>query len=193
MCIAAVSLHSGQTLAGYTALGSPLLLAIPPLYSRLFCLPRFYGFDLRYLAFAFLTCPAGVGLTLYHLWPRYDSFAHLLSGLFFAEVGYWLFVLLNGLSADALPQRRAAGGIFALCFSGFIALCWELLEFAASLLFAIDPQKVATTGVTDTMLDGLWCLLGTIFYLFWLWPRLGRPTLPENIHALCRRTVKKQG
>ncbi len=180
LAIAAVSLQRGELLAGYTALGSPLLLLLPLLYRRPLGLPRYSGFDLRYLAFAFLTCPAGVGLTLYHILPWYDSLAHLLSGVFFAEMGVLLFVYSTGES----PTKHGLCAGFALGFSAFIALGWELLEFLASLCFPIDPQNVAASGVADTMLDCLWCLLGSGLYLLWFWSRLHRPTLLKSLHTL---------
>ncbi len=159
--IAAVSLQKGEPLAGYTALGSPLLLALPPLYRRPLGLPKYSGFDLCYLVFAFLICPMGVGLTLYHVLPWYDSLAHLLSGAFFAETGVLLFAHANG----ELPPKNGLCMGFALGFSALIALLWELLEFLAALCFPIDPQNVAATGVADTMADCFWCLLGTVLYL----------------------------
>lgn len=170
-CIAAVSLQRGEPLAGCTALAAPLLLLLPPWLERLLGQRQKGGLALRCLLFSFLACPLGVGLTLYHRLFWYDSLMHLLSGVFFTELGLLAFAALGG--PKRCPATRWLYAAVGLCFWAFVALGWELLEFAASLLLGIDPQNVAATGVTDTMQDCLWALLGTLVYLLWFFSKNG--------------------
>lgn len=176
-------LGRGQALPGCTALASPLFLLLPWLAGVIFGLPRRYGFLLRGLLFAFLACPLGVGLTLYHHLAFYDNFIHLLSGFIFTEAGVYLFWRLDRTCPDTVPAGAVLSCGFGVCFSALTALLWELCEFAVSLVAPLDPQNVAATGVTDTMVDCIYCLAGTLLAGAWLFWRIKRGDAPNRIQT----------
>ena len=53
--------------------------------------------------------------------------------------------------------------VFSVSFAMLIAVVWEIFEYAINLVLHNDPQKVLNTGVNDTMLDMIVCLIGALF------------------------------
>ena len=47
-----------------------------------------------------------------------------------------------------------------------ISVGWEIVEFVINLVLHNDPQHVLDTGVTDTMMDMIVCLIGSL--IFWI-------------------------
>ena len=158
----------------YTARGLPYYAVLGfcgilfPLALRLvYKICRFrpiYQLDFLLTLFFFLLYTVGLDLRGYSVIPYYDKFAHTLTGVVFALIGLIVFYYLKPekkISEKDLPLVC----VFEICFSLAIAALWELSEFTVSLLFGTDPQNVLTTGVTDTMLDILVCLIGTLVVL----------------------------
>ena len=50
-----------------------------------------------------------------------------------------------------------------------IAGLWEIGEYLISLFFPCDPQRVAETGVSDTMQDLIVCMIGALLWLPFLY------------------------
>ena len=53
--------------------------------------------------------------------------------------------------------------IFILSFTSLCACLWEVFEFTCNALVGGDAQRVALTGVSDTMWDIIVALFGAIF------------------------------
>lgn len=128
---------------------------------KIFHFEPIYQLNFLLTIFFFLLYTIGLDLRGYGLIPYYDKFAHTLTGIVFALIGLILFYLLKPekkISSHDLPLVS----VFEICFSLAIAALWELSEFTVSLLAGTDPQNVLATGVADTMLDILVCLIGTL-------------------------------
>ena len=54
--------------------------------------------------------------------------------------------------------------LFIIAFSALCAFAWETFEFVCNLLVGGDAQRVAETGVTDTMLDMIVAFIGAVLF-----------------------------
>ena len=111
-----------------------------------------------YILFVFVAQFLGVTVELYNSVAYFDKFTHWLSG-----VGSALFSLLI---LDAFKMYKNKNLLFnilwMIAITLSIASLWECFEYIANMFFGGDAQRVATTGVNDTMQDILVALLGSI-------------------------------
>ncbi|MCB5940879.1 DUF2238 domain-containing protein [bacterium 210820-DFI.6.52] len=147
---------------------APLFLLIPPLAYRLLRLRPVPALSRAVALFAFLAYGVGIAMKGYHWFPWFDKFVHLLSGVLFALLGLCLFAYLKR-NRPLAKEDAPFAFYFALSFPMLIAACWEIAEYACDFVFHTDPQRVLTTGIHDTMLDMIACLLGTLLVLWALW------------------------
>lgn len=54
--------------------------------------------------------------------------------------------------------------LFIICVTLSVAAFWEFFEFINDNIFGKDAQKVAKTGVNDTMIDMIMVFIGSIIY-----------------------------
>ena len=54
--------------------------------------------------------------------------------------------------------------LFIIAFSWMCAGLWETFEFVCNILFGGDAQRVAATGVNDTMLDMIVAFIGASLF-----------------------------
>ncbi|MDO4963738.1 MAG: hypothetical protein Q4E75_06575 [bacterium] len=117
-----------------------------------------------YILFIFLAQFIGVTCEMYNYISWYDTFTHFLSGIL---TGVLALIVLNKLKIN---KNILFNILFIITFSVFIAVLWEMFEYVSSILFNVDPQKVLTTGVNDTMKDIIVAFLGSIlvsmYYFF---------------------------
>ena len=98
---------------------------------------------------------------------------------------YWL---KPGHKAEPVDCGRVCW--FSVSFTMLVAVGWEIFEYAINLVLHNDPQKVAETGVNDTMLDMIVCLVGALCLLpsFFAYFRKGKTgffmKLAESFFAL---------
>ncbi len=52
--------------------------------------------------------------------------------------------------------------LFIISVTLSVAVCWEFFEYFGNILFGGDAQRVAKTGVNDTMQDMLVAFIGSI-------------------------------
>lgn len=142
-------------------------LVVPPamsLFYRLFRLKRVHQLDVLILAFTFLAYPLGSCLDLYRILPGFDKVAHTLSGVFVSLLCLALFYALK-------PGHRIEGKdaplAMAFTFMGSMAVAglWEIGEYLMSMVVGLDLQRVALTGVSDSMQDMIVCMAGTLITL----------------------------
>lgn len=101
----------------------------------------------------------GTTLELYNHIAYFDKVTHTISGVLTA-----LFALLFLKVADLYDKRKIAFNIlFLLSFTMLVASGWEMFEYIANIFFGGDAQRVALTGVNDTMQDIIVAFLGAIF------------------------------
>lgn len=119
--------------------------------------------SLTFAALVFILLAYGVGMVLdgFHTIPLYDKVVHLLSGVFFALIGLLVFYLLKKDKKIA-PSDWPGAVYCCISFAALSAVLWEILEFILNLILKNDAQNVLTTGVNDTMLDMIACLIGAI-------------------------------
>ncbi len=58
--------------------------------------------------------------------------------------------------------------IFVLSFAALCGVIWEIYEFTIDTLFNLDMQGVECCGVTDTMVDLIADLIGSIISYFFI-------------------------
>ena len=90
----------------------------------------------------------------------YDSFTHLLSGVFTAFMAPILLKWLNRYDKKDIVFNI----IYIILITLSVAVLWECTEFTIDKTLGTDTQKVLTTGVNDTMKDMICALIGSILY-----------------------------
>ncbi len=90
----------------------------------------------------------------------YDSFTHLLSGVFTAFMAPILLKWLNRYDKKDIVFNI----IYIILITLSVAVLWECTEFTIDKILGTDTQKVLTTGVNDTMKDMICALIGSILY-----------------------------
>lgn len=85
----------------------------------------------------------------YHKIFWWDKLLHITGGVMFALLGI-LFCRL--MCKDA--KKRLLIGVFALCFSMAISMCWEFIEYASDSFLGTDMQAdTVVSSVTSYKLD----------------------------------------
>lgn len=112
-----------------------------------------------WIVFIFLAHYLGVSLELYNKWYYFDKVTHFMSG-----------VLSGGVGALILEKEKCKNLLFnilfIISFTWFCAGMWEVFEFVCNYLFGGDAQRVAITGVSDTMWDMIVAFFGSIIVCF---------------------------
>ena len=93
----------------------------------------------------------------------YDSFTHLLSGIFTAFMAPILLKWLNRYNKKDIVFNI----IYIILVTLSVAVLWECVEFTIDKVLGMDTQKVLTTGVNDTMKDMICALFGCILYIMY--------------------------
>ena len=101
----------------------------------------------------------------FYRFNHFDDVLHITSGFIGCMVARILFYFSQ--NETDIPRKRIFFVIYMFMFSMGIASIWELIEFGLDRYLGFDCQA---GGLTDTMLDILDCLIGsviaTIYYYF---------------------------
>lgn len=111
-----------------------------------------------WIIFIFLAQFLGATVEVYNKIEYFDKFTHWLSGIATALLSLMLLKYLKMFD----KKNKAFNIIWMLSVTLAIAASWEIFEYTANLLFGGDAQRVALTGVNDTMQDIIVALLGGI-------------------------------
>lgn len=135
-----------------------IIVTISALYiiQKLFKIKISEVINLTYIIFIFMAHFLGVICELYNYIYWFDKFVHFLSGIVTAFLAIYLLIKFKkdkNMFFDILV-------IISLTLA--VAAFWEIFEYVASFYFQMDPQKVLTTGVSDTMGDIIVAFLGSI-------------------------------
>lgn len=85
----------------------------------------------------------------YYLISWWDKFLHITGGVMFAILGLFFCSLMNGNA-----KKRLLTGLFALCFSMAISMCWEFIEFSCDTFLGTDMQAdTVITSINSYKLD----------------------------------------
>lgn len=126
---------------------------------------KIFNFDISeylifiWIIFIFLAHYLGVSLELYNKWYYFDKVTHFMSGVLSAGVA---FLIIENMKYKNILFNI----LFIISFTWFCAGMWEVFEFTCNYLFGGDAQKVALTGVSDTMWDMIVAFFGSIIISF---------------------------
>lgn len=140
---------------------SLLFIALPFAFEKVLGLKPDYLLHFTIYSYSFLTFMVGMVFNGYSRIPYYDKAMHTITGLVFGLCGMIFYYMLK-------PQRRLDKEecpivcLFSVSFAMLIAVLWEILEYVLNFILHNDAQKVAATGVNDTMLDIIVCLIGAL-------------------------------
>lgn len=170
-------------------------LFVPPaiaLFYRLLRLRPVEQLTALVTAFTFLAYPLGSCLDFYRMVPGFDKVAHTLSGVF---VSLLCLILFYALKPGHAVERSDAALLIAFTFFGSMAVAglWEVGEYLISFIVGLDLQRVAATGVSDSMQDMIVAMIGTLATLPFAW-RLAqgkRDLLTGAVDAFIELNLKK--
>lgn len=137
----------------------PLLLI--PKVLKLFKFKISDGLELMYYTFVFLAQFLGSVMEFYAKISWFDTFTHLLSGIFFSIISL-LFIDMDKIK---IPKKGLFFIIYVLGFTMLTASLWEFFEFGMDVLTKSNLQHSIETGVKDTMVDMIAAFLGSTLYI----------------------------
>ena len=135
-----------------------IIVTISALYivQKLFKIKINEVINLIYIIFIFMAHFLGVICELYNHIYWFDKFVHFLSGIVTSFVAIYLLIKFKK------NKNMFFDILFIISISLAVASFWEIFEYLSSYYFHLDPQKVALTGVSDTMGDIIVAFLGSI-------------------------------
>ena len=133
-----------------------LTVTLPYILQKLFKVRINDGLTFIWIIFIFMAHYLGVVLEWHYSLPGFDKVTHTVSGVL---SGYVATLILKHMKITNLMFSI----LFIISFSFMCAGLWEIFEFTCNALFGGDAQRVAETGVTDTMLDIIVAFGGSIF------------------------------
>ena len=142
---------------------------LPAIIEKVLAIKTDYLLRMAANLYIFMTFGIGMIFNGYDRIPYYDKVMHTITGVAFGLCGVIAFYVLKPREKGKIQVKKTEfwqAAFFALGFSTIVSVSWEIIEFVLNLILHNDPQKVAETGVTDTMMDMIVCMIGTL--VFWL-------------------------
>lgn len=161
LAIALAGLWTGDSYRFFLSLGSLGLIPALNLFYRLAGLLPGWQLEVRIYIFAILGITLGGCLEFYQRITGYDKLVHMLSGVLTAILAFSLYLYLER-DRPVTSLNPATALLFCFFASMAVAGIFEIGEFLLAPLVGRDMQQVAATGVADTMLDMIVCLLGSL-------------------------------
>lgn len=154
-----------------------VVIMLFPKICRIFKMDFSVFLEFSFVLFVILAQFFGSILNFYDKFYWYDSFTHFLSGILSA---LFAFVILTKLKVNS--KSVLFNILFMISFTMLVASLWEVFEFISNSIFKTDPQKVLTTGVTDTMKDMICAFFGSlIFSILYLYDYVKRKRIFNKI------------
>ncbi|HPF82763.1 MAG TPA: hypothetical protein PLV83_01130 [Bacilli bacterium] len=144
----------------FIALAILPLISIPSILRKMKVLLN-DSMELIYIIFIVFALVLGSLFKFYDLIYFYDKLVHFTSGILSAVVGIYLLVIFKKYDKN----NKVFNAIFIFFTSLAVASLWEMFEYTSSIVFKVDPQRVLTTGVNDTMLDIIMAALASILVI----------------------------
>lgn len=165
--------------SGIIGLCSLLYLLFFPLVRLLFRVKPGWLIDTVLMVFLFCAFTLGTALQWYSVFAYYDLVMHFLTGVLTAMLGLCAYYWLREPDRRLTPPNRGLATAMAFLMAQFVAVAWEIVEYAGFLLFGHDSQHVADTGVADTMEDMMICMAGALVMAVVIWIHLsGKHKIP---------------
>ncbi len=136
-----------------------LTLLLPYILNKLFKFNISEYLIFIWIIFIFLAHYLGVTCEFYNKWGPFDKITHTFSGVLSGTVA---ILILNKVKTKNIFFDI----LFILSFSSMCAFLWEVFEFTCNALVGGDAQRVALTGVSDTMWDMIVAFAGSLFVSF---------------------------
>ena len=133
-----------------------LTLILPYIFEKIFKKKLGETFKLIWIIFIFMAHYLGVINHFYDKFYYFDKIVHAISGILTA---YIAMLILNKKTKNTIFSI-----LFIVSFSALCALSWEIFEFVCNILVGGDAQRVALTGVDDTMLDMIVAVAGSLVF-----------------------------
>lgn len=155
---------------------------------------------LRTVSYLYIILTFGIGMIFngYDKIPYYDKVMHTLTGVAFGLCGLIAFYFLKPRQNGKIVVDKAEfwqAAFFSLGFSTIVSVSWEIIEFVLNIILHNDPQHVLETGVTDTMLDMIVCMIGTLLFWFpmYRYYQSGKTGMLMGVfESFCQSNGKKQ-
>ncbi len=125
-----------------------------------------------YAVFLYCSIYLGEVRGFYFLIPYWDTILHTFSGIALGALGFSVLTFLNKTDRVPFNLSPAFVAVFAFCFAVAVDVVWEIYEFAADGLLAMNMQKhaladgqplVGRAALSDTMTDLIVDSVGAAF------------------------------
>ena len=133
-----------------------LTLLVPYIFEKVFKKNLNEDFKLIWIIFIFMAHYLGVIAHFYDKFYYFDKIVHTISGILTAYVAM--------LILDKKAKNSSLSVLFIVSFSALCAVSWEIFEFTCNILVGGDAQRVALTGVDDTMIDMIVAIIGSLIF-----------------------------
>ena len=157
LVIAALFILSGDWYSAAASAGAFALSFVPEVFEKITKIKIPYWIEIIYVIFLIFAMTIGTTFQGFKKIPHFDSFLHVYSGAMACLVGY---ILVKALNKDG-KLTKIVIATYSFCFAEAIAVAWEIFEYTGdSLIPSSDMQKVAVSGINDTMVDLIVSLVG---------------------------------
>ncbi|OGG58334.1 hypothetical protein A2853_00235 [Candidatus Kaiserbacteria bacterium RIFCSPHIGHO2_01_FULL_55_17] len=182
----------GDWASAFATLFIGALMFVPPFLKGYYKVYLPFALELSIVAFIFLTLFLGWMANFYDRIPLWDKFLHFQSGLLLAATGYVLVYTLNEQRRERLALSPGFVSFFAFMFSVAMGALWEIIEYAADLVWPGNYWQ--GFGITDTMndllADAVGALIISIIGYFWMRRRARLPFTPRFLQVFKERLKK---
>lgn len=136
-----------------------ITITLPYLIEKIFKIKIDEKLNFIYILFVFCAHFLGATVELYNKILYFDKINHLLSGVLTSFGALFILELMHHYNVN----DKFFNILWMLTFTALVAVSWEIFEYVANIFFGGDAQRVALTGVNDTMQDMIVALLGSLF------------------------------
>lgn len=143
----------------------PVML-LPYIVKKIFKFKLDESIIILYLVFVFFAHFLGTIVNLYGKIAIYDKLMHTFSGVMTSFLALIILVKSKNYKSKSIWYNI----LYIIAITCTVAVLWEMFEFTCDNLFNKDAQRVALTGVADTMTDVIVAFLGScMFSLFYFY------------------------
>ncbi len=125
--------------------------------------------------FLFFSTILGTCFEFYDIIKRYDDFLHVWSGFICVSFAYNILIITN----KDFRVSKSFILIYLFMFSMGVSAIWEIIEFSLDSAFGMSTQA---GGLSDTMIDMIDGLIGTIIMLIFYKNKLSKTTENDPIN-----------
>jgi hypothetical protein len=192
-----VFLYDGDWEAALGALLIFALMLTPTIARRRYRVQIPFAIDFGVVFFVFTTLFLGHLLRFYEIYPLWDKFLHLQSGLILSVTGFFLVYVLNESESTSLDLSPAFVALFAVTFSVTVGVVWEMIEFVGDGFSTAGYWQGMSGTNADTMWDLIADTAGSLIVSIagWYWMHRYKkipfaPKLLARIRKIARKRIE---